>query len=347
MTSRREFLMGCLGSAAPGSVVIPLPKRELRCRPVISGPMWWYSHSESALWDVSRWRDELDQQSRIGFNLLWLVNVAGTLTAEKDIRALSDLLDLCAQHKVQVILDIGASNKWYGALDLDKELAICSKNILKIGDRLRRHPAFWGWYIPHEIYMFWGEAAAYIESLYSGLVDRCKKAADLPVAISPFFILDRDRVFGDFRYSEPDEYRQFWERLIRRSRIDIVILQDSGEHFSYVTNAMRRPFLAAMHDACAGAKAIFWGNVETAEFECPSKEEFVRRYGKMHPSRVKGAPWRPVPIRRLREKLELAAEYSELIVTWGYWEHCRPSLGKVARQWYRDYKAYYNAAGSA
>ncbi len=323
-----------------------LPKRIYRCRPVISGPLWWYSPEESSEWGIRGWQEELDRQQAIGFNLLWLVNVADALKARKNITVLTGLLDLCARRRVEVILDTGASGKWYAGLNLGRELEICSKNITRIAEFFGGHAAFRAWYISHEIYMSWGEYASYVEALYSGLVERCREAVDLPVAVSPFFILDRDKVFGDFRYNEPDEYRQFWERLIRKSGIDIVMLQDSGEHFSYVTNEMRRPFFAAMYDACADAKAKFWGNVETAEFECPNKAEYVRRFGRIHPSKVKGAHWRPVPIPRLREKLDLAAEYCTKLVTWGYWEYCRPSLGKAGAAWYRDYKAYYDSTES-
>lgn len=138
-----------------------------------------------------------------------------------------------------------------------------------------------------------------------------------------------------------DELDQHRAKMIRKTDIDVIMLQDSGEHFSYVTNEQRRPMLRAMRDACRESGAGFWGNVETAEFECPSIEEYVRRYARVHHSTVKNAPWRPVPIERLKGKLELAAEYAERIVTWGYREFCRPDLGPTAKKWYEDYRAYY------
>jgi len=312
---------------------------KLRCRPVISGALWWLDPAESARWGVAGWRDELDQQRRIGFDLLWLVNAPAALNHPGD--PLKELLDLCARRKVQVILDTGtAPGIWYKDFDPKRELDACGEHIRQIGERFAGHPAFYAWYIPHEIYMSWGGYADKFETLCSGLTERCKKAAPLPVTLSPFFILDRTRVFGDFRYNEPNEYRRFWARLIKKSGLDVIMLQDSGEHFSYVTNEQRRPFFQAMHDACTDGGAKLWGNVETAEFECPSIEEYVRRYGRVHHSTVKDAPWRPVPIDRLKEKLALAAEYSERIVTWGYREFCRPALGDRAKNWYEEYRGY-------
>jgi hypothetical protein len=58
------------------------------------------------------------------------------------------------------------------------------------------------------------------------------------------------------------------------------MMQDSGEHFSYVQDAQRSPFFEAMLKACEASGVRFWGNVEVAEMECPSIEEYVRRYGR-------------------------------------------------------------------
>lgn len=297
---------------------------------------------------MAGWRDELDQQARIGFDLLWLVNTPNMLRSETDTASLQSLMDLCAKRKVRVILDAGCPEMWYTNLDIEHAIKVCAEQTVSVGDRFKGHPAFFAWYVPQEIYMTWPDEPmhAYIEKLYPALVKQCKQAADLPVTVSPFFILDRDKVFGDFRYAEPREYERYWTKLIKRSGLDVVMLQDSGEHFSYVTNEQRRPFFEAMAAACASAGAGFWGNVETAEYVCESKEEFVRRFGRVHHSAAKGLEWRPVPIERLKEKLELASEYCENIVTWGYREFCRPQTSEAARKWYDDYRAYVRSAGA-
>lgn len=342
MLTRRDFLKYSAGIVMAGGGMKLDPaqhKPKYLCRPVISGSLWWVNPAQCEQWGISGWRDELDRQQRIGFNLLWLVNAAGILDNPKF--SLRDLLDLCGKRKMQVVLDTGSSEMWYAApLDVRKELDVCGVNIEKIGERFKDHPAFYAWYVPQEIYMCWGDFAKYIDELYPALVDKCKKAADRPVTLSPFFILDRDKVFGDFRFNEPDEYRRYWSHLIRRSGFDVIMLQDSGEHFSYVTNDQRRPFFEAMQAACRESGSELWGNVESAEFECPSKEEYVRRYGRVHHSTVKDAPWRPVPVDRLKQKLQLAAEYSTKIVTWGYTEYGRPALGPKAEKWYNDYRNY-------
>ncbi len=319
--------------AARGEPVKP------KCRPTISGALWWLDPAETVRWGESGWRRELEEQRRIGFDLLWLLNTQAAMDHPGD--PLGIVMDLCARRGVQVILDTGtAPGRWYDDFRPEREIEACGKHIARLAERFRSHPAFYAWYIPHEIYMWWDENARKIERLYAGLTDLCRKGADLPVTLSPFFILDRTKVFGDFRFNEPDEYRAFWARLIRKSEIDIIMLQDSGEHFSYVTNEQRRPFFEALSAACKDSGARFWGNVETAEYVCPSIEEYVRLYGRVHHSAAKGLPWRPVPIGRMKEKLDLASRYSERIVSWGYREFCRPALGDDAKKWYDDYRAY-------
>lgn len=337
MKSAAKLALAGAGSVAAAKTTKP----GSSCRPAISGVLWWASAQQNTKWGETGWERELEEQKQLGFDLLWLTNAPSIL--EHPVCTLRTLLNLCSKHNFQVILDTGFNKNWFVSLDLKQELDLCCRNIRKITDSVANHPAFYAWYIPHEIYMCWDNGDAYIQQLYPALVDACKTAMRLPVTVSPFFILDRTKVFGDFRFNEPAEYQDYWRRLIRRSGLDIIMLQDSGEHFSYVTNEQRRPFFKAMSEACRQAGAHFWGNVEVAEMECESIEEYVRRYGRIHHSKAQGIPWRPVPLPRLQTKRTLAAEFSERIVSWGYQDFCRPSLGPKAVAWYDAFLAYQKA----
>lgn len=350
--SRRRFLTYLGGAATvlttrsdaarPVETDCPASGRTLRCRPLISGALRQYDPSFSAVKGKSGWMRELDDERNIGFDLLWLSNVSSALSFSGTGDPLLDLLDLCAERRLSVILDTGCTGHWYIAPDIREETRVVRGNVTEIARRYGQHPAFYAWYVPHEIYVAYDQFGVFMSELYPTIVQMCKQAAPGKiVTLSPFFILDKDRVFGDFRYAEPDEYGHYWADLIRRSGFDVIMLQDSGEHFSYVTNKQRRPFFAAMRTACDSAGARLWGNVETAEFECPSIEEYVLRYGRVHHATVKDAPWRPVPMDRLESKLRLAAAFCERIVTWGYYEFCRPHLNARAAQWYADYRKYY------
>ena len=332
--TRREFVISSLGLLSQAAMAGP---SSALCRPLISGNLWWY-HPDS--FSLETWARELDEQRAIGFDLLWLSNVTSAVQDEKGLSALGGLLDACEARSIGVILDTGFSPNWYGNLDAKKEAEACGTIISSIGKHFGTHKAFSAWYIPHEIYMTWGNFAAYIDALYPALVTQCKRAAEKPVTVSPFFILDKDQIFGNFRYAEPEEYQAYWSALLRRSGIDVVMLQDSGEHFSYVTNKMRRPFFAAMQAACKEAGADLWGNVECAEFECKSPKRYLELYGRVHHSTVKDAPWRAVPLPRMEKKLGLAAEHCSRIVTWGYQQYGRPALGPAAQTWYDAYLRY-------
>jgi hypothetical protein len=312
----------------------------LRCRPVISGNLRPYDPSITSRLGRAGWEREISDERAIGFDLLWLSHIAPAWSGSSG-DPVRDILDICAERKTQVILDIGSSPDWYGVLDARAERKLVGETIRQIARRYGGHPAFHAWYIPHEIYQAWDRMGAYMDELYPALVADCKKAAPgKPVTLSPFFILDRDQIFGAFRTSEPEEYGDYWAGLIRRSGFDIIMLQDSGEHFSYVTNDQRRPFFEAMQRACRTGGARLWGNVETAEFECPGIEEYVKRYGRVHHSTVANAPWRAVPVPRLQSKLRLAAEYCERLVAWGYCQFGRPTLGPTAAAWHREYQRY-------
>lgn len=311
---------------------------SLRCLPVISGCLRPFEPGFHREHGVDGWRREMDDERAIGFDLLWISHLRPALDEPED-DVVGTVLDVCAERGMQVILDTGSTSNWYGKLDAADEIATVGKTIADIGSRYRGHPAFHGWYIPHEIYATWDRMAEYIDTVYPALVERCKAAADKPVTLSPFFILDDKQIFGGYRYAEPDEYEAYWTRLLGLSKIDVIMLQDSGEHFSYCTNAMRAPFFEAMRRACVASGAAFWGNVETAEAVYPSIEQYEREFGRVHHATVK-LPWRAVPMPRLEAKLRLAAAYCERLVCWGYYQYGRPVLGEEAAAWYEGYRAY-------
>ncbi|HOJ33326.1 MAG TPA: DUF4434 domain-containing protein [Candidatus Hydrogenedentes bacterium] len=339
--SRRAFL-GCCGTALGVASWRGIgEEKPLRCPPIISGALRWVNKEYVKPDFTESWKQEVDDERAIGFDLGWLCHVQALLEADAPDARLRELLDLYSTVGMQVLLDTGSTPDWYVRLDAEREIEYAKRQIEMIVERVGDHPAFYGWYVPQEIYVTWDASAAFIDKVYPAIVALCKSTTPKKlVTVSPFFILDKTGVFGDFRYAEPEEYRRYWAALIRRSGFDVVMMQDSGEHFSYVTNEERRPFFEAMREACDESGARFWGNVECAEFECPSLETYVKRYGRVHHSTVKDAPWRPVPLDRLESKLRLAAAYVERIVTWGYVEFCRPKLGQAAKDWYEGYKTY-------
>lgn len=358
-TSRRSFL-GAASAALASSIALPRLHAEeaaspvatpaagdaqfgevLRCLPVTRGHLRPYNHHFATVEGLEGWRRELDDEQRIGSRMLWLSHVAPALDdSEND--PLRDVFDACEERGMTVIIETGHTHPWYAHRDLERELAEVRRVCDLIARRYGSHPALYAWYLHHEIYMAWDDFGGYIDELFPAMTEICRRALPgIPVTLSPFFILDKDKVFGDFRYPEPDEYGAYWERLIRRSGLDIIMLQDSGEHFSFVTMEQRKPFFEAMKTACDKSGATFWGNVETAEMVMESIDAYVAAYGRTHHSKAVGIPWRNVPLERLEQKLNLAAAYCDNIVSWGYYQFGRPGLGPEAKAWYDAYRSYY------
>lgn len=113
---KRRELLGLMGALALGMTSGDWAESKTRCLPRISGPLWWLD-PESARWSESQWRDDLDRQRRIVFDLLWLVNAPGAMDG------LQTMLDLCAKRKVQVILDTGSRQRQ--ALSPDSAILSC------------------------------------------------------------------------------------------------------------------------------------------------------------------------------------------------------------------------------
>jgi len=172
------------------------------------------------------------------------------------------------------------------------------------------------------------------------VVETCHGAAPgSVVTISPFFLLDESRRRG-FVYLTPDQYAAWWGKTLAATGIDVLMLQDSGEHLSFFTLEQREPFFAAMAAACQKAGAGFWVNVETGEADVADWDEFLAQ------SRAGTVPWRFTPMPWLEKKLELAARYADSIINWGYFPYMAP--GPVAgneqtgrQEAYAAYQAYF------
>lgn len=298
-------------------------------------------------WSEAQWQQEVEAMRAAGFRHVIVAGVAdavrhGPTTAATSapshanapppaaLTACDRLMRQAQTGGLRVYLSVWSHPLWYGRWDLGEEIETNRTVIDRLAQRYAASPAFAGWYIPHEIYLMWDEQARYVNDLYRQLSALCKRATPgKPVILSPFFVLDRDSWLGDFRHATPQEYEDFWAALLAQTQIDIIALQDSGEHLSFYTLDDRRPFLAAMKNACRRAGKTLWVNIETGELHVESFEDYARRFGrKTHvndPSTR--AAWRAVPPDRLRAKVRLAREYADTTITWGYREYWDPLRG--------------------
>lgn len=319
----------------------------------LNGCLYWLDATAQA-WTAEQWKEQIGFMQQAGLRHVIAVGpaipaAAGWDPADPMIQTADRLMAACAGSDLRIYLSLSSHPQWYGRWDLEEELSTNRRVVERLAERYGRHPNFAGWYIPHEIYVVWGKQADYITGLYAGLSRICKQAApQAKVVVSPFFILDREGYLGDFRFAEPAEYESFWYELLRQTQIDVVALQDSGEHLSCYTMEQRQPFFAAMKRACTRAGKTLWINIETGELHVESLADYERKFGrKTHVNDAKTQRhWRVVPPDKLRRKLALARAFADTTITWGYREYWDPMRGPAARDAFKAYAAMTPAASA-
>jgi hypothetical protein len=266
------------------------------------------------------------------------------------------IYSLADKKGMKVISDIGTpAGAWYGKISAEKMADSMRRYIDHYNARYGSHKSFWGWYLNHEINPLKpGETAPSVfwRTVWKAAVEECHKVKpESVVTISPFFLLDKDALRG-FEYLQPVVYEKWWTETLKETGIDILMLQDSGAgHLSFFSLDERKPFLAAFANACKQAGCKFWVNVETGQVDAKNWPDAIT----MERNRQK--KWVFTPIDWLEQKLELASEYGEGIINWGYFPLMNPvkddgpwPAGEVDGQLisfagqkkaYEDYLAYY------
>ncbi|NIA14813.1 MAG: DUF4434 domain-containing protein [Nitrospiraceae bacterium] len=351
LTIALTAFMPTLAAGAQTEQAASSPSRPL---PLMRGTLWWLvaPHTDGT-------RQQLEQaiqaQRDVGFDVLWIFNTPALL--EQAIKAAPDAADadvlesvytIADKYGMRVIADLPPGG-WYGKAPAKEILDTNTRHIAAYHARYGRHASFWGWYLNYEINPIAPddvEESAYWRKLWREVVDECHSVAPgSVVTISPFFLLDNERKRG-FIYLSPEQYAAWWGKTLEETGIDILMLQDSGEHLSFFTLEQRAPFFAAVRDACHKAGAEFWVNVETGEAHVADWDEYLRL------SKGKKAPWRFTPIDWLEQKLALAARYGDSIINWGYFPFMDPLMTSQAkgefaptpaeaRKAYEQYKRYY------
>ncbi len=314
-----------------------------RTAPLMRGTLWWIVPSEADPWTRAKLEAAIDAQRALGFDVLWILNTPDLLRratlpdASQDI--LADVYALADEKEMHVIADLPTGG-WYGKVSAEEMTASITTHARKLHARYGHHPSFYGWYLNHEINpMVPGEEEepAFWRAVWKDTTAICHELAPgSKVTISPFFLLD-DGSHRGFIYLSPEQQGAFWEASLRESGIDILMLQDSGEHLSFFTLEEREPFFAAIAAACHRAGAQFWVNVETGEAHASDWQDYLTRTAQ------KDVPWRFTPMPWLEEKLALAARYGDSIINWGYFPYMDPSQDEAARAAHAVYKHYYEA----
>jgi hypothetical protein len=306
----------------------------------LAGVLWWLSPADAAR-SVDAWQDDLDALDALGMDLFIFTGpYAGSEPEMGQADPFDTLLGELDRRGMRVYLSTLQAPEWWTFPDPAPEIERAAQRIESLERRYGHHASVEGFYIPYECYVLWGPVAETTNGLYRGVSAACKRTAPAKkTLISPFFILDDRQLLGDFRWATPNEYEAFWTDILRDSGIDIVALQDSGEHLACYTFEQRAPFFAAMRSACDATGTTFWANVETGELNVSSLEDYVARFGlRTHVNDPKTTPfWRGVPAEKLTDKLTFAHRYTHTAITWGYREFVRPSNDDMAANLYLEY----------
>lgn len=310
--------------------------------PLMRGALWWVTEPYYG-WSQEQFQATLNAQKAVGFDLLWLLNCPALLQRAEagapDI--LTTLLHEADARGMQVIVDLPRAG-WYGERDAASMISDTRAYVDAFMARYGKHPSFHGWYLNYEINPIAQddtEQSAFWRSTWKGMVDTCHAASPgSVVTISPFFLLDAERRRG-FVYQTPEEYEVWWGTTLRETGIDVLMLQDSGEHLGFFTLNDRIPFWLAAKRACREAGATFWLNVESAEVPVGSWDTYLawEREGTVR--------YEVLPQEKLAAKLARAAETADAIVNWGYFPFMNPLEPEAtavdgAAAAYDSYKAY-------
>lgn len=320
--------------------------------PLMRGTLWWVP-AEVAEWDDARLDRAVQAQQDVGFDLLWILNATSFPAAEGQADVLERIYALADAKDMKVIIDLPQGG-WHGKTPADELIATACAGVRDLHDRYGDHPSFHGWYLNYEVNPLppgEEETTAYWRRVWKAITEECHRVApESVVTISPFFLLD-DTSRRGFVYLTPEQYAAWWGDTFQATGIDVLMLQDSGEHLAFFTLDQREPFFAAVAKAIHEAGAAFWLNVETGEADVASWDAYL------DPDREGDVPWRFTPIEWLEQKLRLSAKYADNIVNWGYFPFMDPhrveSLSTFgggtfggtpedARAAYDAYKAYYH-----
>ena len=324
----------------------PVEESAPRTAPLIQGTLWFLPRA-CAQWNRGQFEAAIQAQRDVGFKWLWLLNAASFPPTEDGQDVLDTIYSIADAQGMKVIVDLPQGG-WYGKATAEDVIAKVTWAAQDLHQRYGGHASFYGWYLNYEINPIRPgdvEETAYWRRVWKAITDQCHRLAPgSVVTISPFFLLD-DTSRRGFVYLTPEQYADWWRATLKETGIDVLMLQDSGEHLAFFSLEQREPFWMAVAKATREAGSQFWLNVETGEADVKDWEEYLALEAR------KRVPWRFTPMPWLEQKLQLAARYSDGIVNWGYFPFMDPHRSGVdtdfggtpeqARAAYAAYQAYY------
>ncbi len=275
-------------------------------------------------WGVEDWRREFELYRRIGIDTVVIIRAGYRDKCIYPSRVLGDLLPVY-DDLGETFFSLGDEmgiGVWFGTYDSGfhwmrgawwEEVRINRDFVREAASRYGHHPSFKGWYLCHET----SRNDANIVELFNEIGGACKAAKDVPVLISPFPQGAKQFSGGDVM--SLDESFDHWSRIFERTKgaFDVCAFQDGQIQYSELPR-----FLQGIKELGNRHRVTIWSNVETFDRDMPIK-------------------FPPADWRRLRYKIEAAAETAEKIITFEFPHFMSPhSCYPAAHKLFERYAEY-------
>jgi hypothetical protein len=293
-------------------------------QPALQGTFIQYSRGYLGHMDASKWEGELENARRAGLNIIavqrladnrgsYVPDSAGGLPANLAFDPTEILMNFADKNRMQVFLGLAEDDRWWNSSLDDNCLAeLAAKNIETAGRAhglYGGHASFAGWYIPQEPWdAYPQDRVETLAKFFRQIGDGCRKLADKPVCIAPFFTAK----------VTPEVFGRFYAALLASSGVDVVMLQDGvGARGLDQKVESVVPYFEAMRHACKISGISLWADVEI----------FTRDF-------------RPCGCERLIEQMRVHAPYVEKMVAFEFFHYMSPTRGESSRALYEGYLRY-------
>ncbi len=275
-------------------------------------------------WGERDWRKEFELYRRIGIDTLVVIRAGYRDKCIYPSKVLGNLLpvyDDLGETFFRLADELGLG-VWFGTYDSGfhwmrgawwEEVRINRAFVREAADRYGHHESFKGWYLCHET----SRNDANIIELFNEIGGACREAKDVPVLISPF--PQGAKQFSGANVMSLDESFDHWSRIFAATKgaFDVCAFQDGQVHYSELPR-----FLRGIRSLGDEHGVTIWSNVESFDRDMPIK-------------------FPPADWRRLRYKIEAAAETADKIVTFEFPHFMSPhSMWPSAGKLFERYAEY-------
>lgn len=285
-------------------------------------------------WNAALWNKEFSDMSKLGLRTIIVQYVGGGKNSYYPSRLdwfshkynlLDTIMEVAKQYGFEVFLGLYLSDGWWLGSGikkfLDEELVRNKKVVEELNQLYGKNPAFYGWYIPHELeglQSFSWCRRNRLTRFFEQIVNVCKTvASNKPVAIAPYFGAN----------ANPSKYAQLWDSFFKKVSFDFIMLQD-GVGCQRVSPKQARLFFQEMLIVCNKNNLELWGDLEVFEQE--------------HGYPVDGLAFdaKPAKIERIKKQIDSIAPFVKKLVCFEYNHYLSLCRGERERTFYQEYANY-------